>query len=733
MAESKTPVAEPIQGSAMAPAEDPVALAAETAAAAAASGAPAGEASDLAAVPAAPAAQPAPAAAILVPGAQPPVVVPPTQPAAKDAGRGKKGKGGGPTTPKGGTPATNTAALLVGGPPVPGTEVSQSPKQPLDQKHERLAGTVVRFTPQNGWGYVRSSAFEGELFFRIDRMMPEFQGHPLQEGENVEFDVQSDDHGRAHAIMLKPLLGRTPYECLGQRHRGYVRRFAERWGFLNAAAFDGDLFVHRDNLLPVPEMLSPDGQPPLRAGQAVEFDVALDDRGRAVAKQITTRALLRPCDWTGQRLRGYIRSFQGAWGFINSDRFAGDLFIHRDSLQNSHQGATLSVGTVVEFDVERDHHRKNAKNRLVARNVSVLPQEEAPIQAQATAYATMPPQQPIPGMPPQQPLQPLDPSLYSTLPPQALPAGYGGHLNPQAASFAPSAAPPMYYSQGAQAAGLPPELLGQGYIPPNYPYPQSPYMQQPVLPPQQPLPPLQQPYPQQPYAQSPYAQPPYAQQPYGIQPQQPVPQPQMPLGQVPQPQPTYGALPGQVPPQQQLMPAQAPDGEQMPPPPVGQQPAPEAAPAQAAPPTAGGEGAVPVAEAGQAGAAGGLLHITMHDWEPDQPGQLFVTKGTLVNVSYRAAHGWVYAGMVQPGQESSEPASEGWIPQAVVKRVSLCRVAIDWPAEGSGTLGVGKGEIIAVSKEAERGWVYGERIGPRQPDRLLDGWLPKKVLEYLHP
>ena len=27
---------------------------------------------------------------------------------------------------------------------------------------------------------------------------------------------------------------------------GYVRRFADRWGFLNAAAFDGDLFVHRE-------------------------------------------------------------------------------------------------------------------------------------------------------------------------------------------------------------------------------------------------------------------------------------------------------------------------------------------------------------------------------------------------------------------------------------------------------------------------------------------------------
>lgn len=127
----------------------------------------------------------------------------------------------------------------------------------------------------------------------------------------------------------------------------------------------------------------------------------------------------------------------------------------------------------------------------------------------------------------------------------------------------------------------------------------------------------------------------------------------------------------------------------------------------------------------------GLLHITMHDWEPDQPGQLFVTKGTLVNVSYKAAHGWVYAGTVQPGSDSGEPASEGWIPQAVVKRVSLCRVAVDWPAEGQATLGVSKGEIIAVSKEAERGWVYGERLGPKQQDKASDGWLPKKVLDYL--
>ncbi|CAK9015705.1 Uncharacterized protein SCF082_LOCUS12881 [Durusdinium trenchii] len=112
---------------------------------------------------------------------------------------------------------------------------------------------------------VKSHMFEGELTFRIDRVMPEFQAHPLHENEGVEFDVQADETGKPVAVAVKPVLGRKPYDVLGQRHRGYVRRFAERWGFLNAAAFDGDLFVHRDNLLLEPGTeTGADGQPILR-------------------------------------------------------------------------------------------------------------------------------------------------------------------------------------------------------------------------------------------------------------------------------------------------------------------------------------------------------------------------------------------------------------------------------------------------------------------------------------
>lgn len=595
---------------------------------------------------------------------------------------------------------------------------------PLALRHERLQGTISKYVPTSGWGFVRSHLFEGELGFKSENIMAECQNYDFRENESVEFDVQSDERGRPHAVALKPMVGRKPSDCIGQRHRGYVRRFADRWGFLNAAAFDGDLFVHRDNLLLAPEQMQ-DGQPPLRAGQAVEFDVAVDDRGRTVAKQITTSALPRPCDWVGRRLHGYIRSFQGAWGFINSDRFAGDLFIHSDSVLPQYQGVELSVGTMVEFDVERDHHRKGGKNRLVARQVAVLHQSNA-IQQQAPSPYGM-----LPGYPQALPPDPM----YSGVPAGQHPP-YSSGLNPQAASFAPLQTSPLYYGGlGTQpSSGLPSEVSHApvshlGYQPPPYPYqdvgqyPQGP--QQVIPPASQPAYPPQYSNPQQMLTSGPaaYSAPGAAQlQPL---PSQPPSQYQGHPQLLSQPQAYTGQPCGQQPqqPGQTMMPNVVPADIS------------RHAPSPHTPQLPTQPNEVPFAGAGGEPMGDNspqvLLHITTHDWEPDQPGQLRVRKGTLVNVSHRAAHGWVYAATVQPAGDVGEPPAEGWVPQAVAKKVSLNRVVVDWPAEGSGTLGLIKGDLIAVSKEAERGWVYGERISPHRPELPIDGWLPKKVLEYI--
>jgi len=542
---------------------------------------------------------------------------------------------------------------------------------PLTLRHERLQGKITKFVVQSGTGFLKSESFDGELGFKTDNVMLECQNYEFKEDESVEFDVQADERGRPHATALKPVVGRKPNDCLGQRHRGYVRRFADRWGFLNAAAFDGDLFVHRDNLLLGPEQIQ-DGQPPLRTGQAVEFDIALDDRGRTVAKQITTSALLRPCDWIGRRLQGVIRSFQGAWGFVNSDKFAGDLFVHRDALLQQFQDVELTAGTVVEFDVERDHHKKSGKNRLVARQVAILHPGALGFGAHGpgafTGFASMPHQ-------------------------AVLPHGMG-HVDPMAhyGGYAMAAVPHGYaqaplYFQGASN-------MDQPY---GGSYPYDVYQQgcpmMPGVPQGQPMLPVacgQSMSPTQ-FGTNPVA---------GCTPastgvQSPMNQgaPNFQAYQLP-----FSQLGDQSSIQQSIgsgpSPAQPPDGE--------------------------------TSEGAQV-----LLHITTHDWEPDQTGQLRVRKGTLVNVSHRAAHGWVYAATVKHGEQASDPPSEGWVPHAVAKRVSLCRVAADWPEEGAGTLGLLKGDLIAVSKEAERGWVYGERISPKRPDSPVDGWLPKKVLEYI--
>jgi len=439
------------------------------------------------------------------------------------------------------TPTADVAQLGIASSPVRTVPAHLSPtkkgpnekgpvKQALDLKYERVTGMLTQYDAEQGWGTVTSHLFPGEALYRSDRVMPEFMSHPFQQGEAIEFDVQADDHGNAQAVMVKPMVNRSPHDCLGQRHRGYVRRCAERWGFLNSAAFDGDLFVHRDNILAASDQLV-EGQPPLRSGQAVEFDVALDDRGRAVARQITTHALPRPWDWIGSRLRGHVRSFQGAWGFIISDRFAGDLFVHRDSFLAEFQDSQISVGTVVEFDVERDQRRKGAKDRLVARRVGILGDQPAVV----VDHQAMPQQQlAMSGM--QQPLA-MDPSAYM------------GAL-PQAANFGPQQQASMYYPQ-LDPAQMP---YAQAYNPYAA---QSPYMPQTMM---QPQPQLQPQVFAQQYGQYQLPQ---------VQPSLgPVPNAYLPAGVAPAAElpPALGTLVGQPPAVPQpapatMPPAQAPGGE----------------------------------------------------------------------------------------------------------------------------------------------------------------------------
>merc|ERR1712187_389176 len=56
-----------------------------------------------------------------------------------------------------------------------------------------------------------------------------------------------------------------------------------------------------------------------------------------------------PAAMVGTLLMGYVRSYKGEWGFLNSPSFDGDLFVGNKS--NPHLPRTLVDGDQVQFQV----------------------------------------------------------------------------------------------------------------------------------------------------------------------------------------------------------------------------------------------------------------------------------------------------------------------------------------------------------------------------------------------
>lgn len=627
--------------------------------------------------------------------------------------------------------------------------------EPKDGKFDRMVGYVQSYSATDGWGVLRSRELDGEITFHADEIMPEFQSHRFATSEPVEFTIQVDEQGVRVATLVKPKLGRTAYEAVGIRCRGYVRRFAERWGFLNAASFDGDLFVHRDNVLPASDFPGEVREPLLATGQVVEFDIMLDDRLRVVAKMITTCIPSQPGDWVGQRINGYVRSFQDRWGFLNSERFVGDLFVHRDGMLPQYQGINLLPGTLVEFDVRHDDHRPDSKNRLVARNVAVLsiPQNEMGTNEQTLTGFGQPtgsslpshPMQPLRQAPMQMPMQ-----VASMQQSQAHLLGQPAPMHPQPMQPMPqpmqqasTLATNPYYAAHATAYPAQPQISQQVY-PQQYDAYQNPgFTQQVVMPhvgqPTGYVEAVGTPQPQtfaevapavtgmEVYAQSQAYVMPITQQvlPYNIQ--------------------QVAEQPYQVTNQATLYPAVSTSMQ-----PFGTATAPSSAPPQMAvmpqiaAPMTDGHMAVDASKLVRQSdfqayqmQLPGLLHMAVQDWEPDATdvrGQMHLQAGVLVGVTQEAQHGWVYGTQpARPSRGNGGMPIDGWIPKAMLKRVMLCQVLADWMADSQGTLSVRKGDLVAVSHEAVRGWIYGERcwgFGEPTPGVMLQaGWLPKKVTD----
>jgi len=250
---------------------------------------------------------------------------------------------------------------------------------------ERHLGWVRSF--RGTWGFLNGEGFDGDLFVGL-------KGNPhltiLAQDDQVEFEVKIDDKGKAEAVNVvvvgqKPPTGMAETGAgaaaqqapAGTRYKGWVRSFTGSWGFVNSDAFPGDLFV---GLRSNPHLAT------LAAGDKVEFEIKCNGSGKneAVAVQpeqqlLSTASTLltgvRPMPpmaaapaaapaartgpaeraqvphLVGQTINGRIKSFRDNWGFVNSDFFVGDLFIH---LRSNADLGPVGPGDPIQFEVAED-------------------------------------------------------------------------------------------------------------------------------------------------------------------------------------------------------------------------------------------------------------------------------------------------------------------------------------------------------------------------------------------
>mmetsp|Transcript_115784 Transcript_115784/g.327491 ORF Transcript_115784/g.327491 Transcript_115784/m.327491 type:complete len:588 (+) Transcript_115784:58-1821(+) len=233
---------------------------------------------------------------------------------------------------------------------------------------EQLTGEVRKF--QAGWGFIVSESFEGDIFVgqRANRHLPDGL---LKEGSSVQFTVKVNGT-KAEAVDVQVLGGygvplpastaatsivqgvAPPSQLIGQRITGVVKSFRDGWGFINSEQFEGDLFLHKGSN---PSISHAD------PGDLVEFTIAKDERAKGgVQASETTFKVFEQSALVGKRCAGTVKSFRGDWGFLQSDRFPGDLFVGTKSGQNSEVGATLTAGEQVTFEIALDGSKCCAVN-----------------------------------------------------------------------------------------------------------------------------------------------------------------------------------------------------------------------------------------------------------------------------------------------------------------------------------------------------------------------------------
>lgn len=228
---------------------------------------------------------------------------------------------------------------------------------------QRYFGWVKSF--RGDWGFINSDAMQGDIFVGLKKN----RGlSTLHQDDQVEFEIMKDDRGKSEAINVHVLQkvpgagdsapsvravastggGRANVgHLVGQKLVGKIKSFKENWGFIVSDHFAGDLFVHlRSNV-------SLQG---VRVDDMVTFHVEQDPAskdGGYHAVGTTLFGEIEPRELVGHTVQGWVKTFKGSWGFLNSHRFQGDVFVGLNA--NRHLGqVALENGEPVEFEIAAD-------------------------------------------------------------------------------------------------------------------------------------------------------------------------------------------------------------------------------------------------------------------------------------------------------------------------------------------------------------------------------------------
>jgi len=231
----------------------------------------------------------------------------------------------------------------------------------------RLRGWVRSF--RETWGFLNSLEFEGDLFVGL-KANPHLLG--LVQDEEVEFEI-SNDRGKREAVQVHSLglpnpegLGIAPQAAdisnvacvapgralraqvehlVGQQVEGLIKSFKENWGFVNSLSFVGDLFLHsRSN----PQLGV------ANVGDPLLFEIAEDLNAAGGYHAINAVVLKTDVQQlVGETVQGRVKSFRSGWGFVNSSRFEGDVFVGVKA--NKHlEPLGLQPNELVQFELAAD-------------------------------------------------------------------------------------------------------------------------------------------------------------------------------------------------------------------------------------------------------------------------------------------------------------------------------------------------------------------------------------------